>query len=299
MTYSCALFSRGATTLEEAQEAKLELVCQKLALSPAAGARHRLRLGSLDSRGDEARSGGAGRHAVRAAGRLRPATRRGAGSRGTGSRSAADYRALADPPFDAIASIGMVEHVGASRIDLYARQGAQLLRPGGRLLNHGIARLRHSDSEAGPFSERYVFPDAAPLHLSRVLAAIELQGLVTDHVEGLAGGLRDDARPLDRPARQPPRGGGAPGRLGAHPGLARLSAGGLPWLPERLHLGVPGACPSPGAVARPLEPAAVPGRTPPGRARRPGSRGRRAVRRSSVVSRRRPAAALGSLRSGT
>ena len=28
MTYSCAIFSRGATTLEEAQEAKLELVCQ-------------------------------------------------------------------------------------------------------------------------------------------------------------------------------------------------------------------------------------------------------------------------------
>src|SRR6202023_2730887 len=30
MTYSCAIFSRGATTLEEAQETKLELVCQKL-----------------------------------------------------------------------------------------------------------------------------------------------------------------------------------------------------------------------------------------------------------------------------
>src|SRR3954464_3622536 len=34
MTYSCALFSRGAKTLEEAQEAKLELVCQKLGLQP-------------------------------------------------------------------------------------------------------------------------------------------------------------------------------------------------------------------------------------------------------------------------
>ncbi len=32
MTYSCALFSRGATTLEEAQVAKRELVCTKLAL---------------------------------------------------------------------------------------------------------------------------------------------------------------------------------------------------------------------------------------------------------------------------
>src|SRR4051812_36535291 len=34
MTYSCALFSRGAETLEEAQEAKLDLVCRKLALEP-------------------------------------------------------------------------------------------------------------------------------------------------------------------------------------------------------------------------------------------------------------------------
>src|SRR3954465_15437971 len=32
MTYSCAIFSRGAKTLEEAQETKLELVCTKLAL---------------------------------------------------------------------------------------------------------------------------------------------------------------------------------------------------------------------------------------------------------------------------
>src|SRR6185312_15054797 len=34
MTYSCAIFSRGATTLEEAQETKLELVCTKLDLKP-------------------------------------------------------------------------------------------------------------------------------------------------------------------------------------------------------------------------------------------------------------------------
>src|SRR3954466_5902454 len=34
MTYSCAIFSRGATTLEEAQADKLELVCTKLGLEP-------------------------------------------------------------------------------------------------------------------------------------------------------------------------------------------------------------------------------------------------------------------------
>jgi cyclopropane-fatty-acyl-phospholipid synthase len=35
MTYSRAIFSRGAQTLEDAQETKLELVCTKLRLKPA------------------------------------------------------------------------------------------------------------------------------------------------------------------------------------------------------------------------------------------------------------------------
>jgi cyclopropane-fatty-acyl-phospholipid synthase len=79
-----------------------------------------------------------------------------------------DYRQLTGERFDAVVSIGMVEHVGSVQIDLYAQQLAGLLEPGGRLLNHGIARVRHGDPEAGPSSERYVlFPDAAPLHLSR------------------------------------------------------------------------------------------------------------------------------------
>src|SRR5204863_2103588 len=94
--------------------------------------------------------------------------------------------AAAGERFDAIASIGMVEHVGEAQIDRYARVLADLLHPGGRLLNHGIARLRHTDPDAGPFSERYVFPDAEPLHLSRILLALERSGFVTRHVEGFA-----------------------------------------------------------------------------------------------------------------
>ena len=111
----------------------------------------------------------------------------------------ADYRELRTEPYDAIASIGMVEHVGAAQIDAYAALLATLLKPGGRLLNHGIARLRHGDPEAGPFSERYVFPDAAPLHLSRVLHALESAGFVTQHVEGFAA---DYARTLREWARR-------------------------------------------------------------------------------------------------
>jgi cyclopropane-fatty-acyl-phospholipid synthase len=107
----------------------------------------------------------------------------------------ADYRELRAEPFDAIASIGMVEHVGEGQIDVYAQRLAELLRPGGRLLNHGIAQLQHGDDEeAGPFSDRYVFPDGEPLHLSRVQLALEGAGLVTEHVEGFAEDYAETVR---------------------------------------------------------------------------------------------------------
>jgi cyclopropane-fatty-acyl-phospholipid synthase len=98
----------------------------------------------------------------------------------------ADYREVAGS-FDAIASIGMVEHVGEERIDLYAGRLAGMLHPGGRLLNHGIAKLMDFDTaDEGAFSERFVFPDGVPLPLSRIELALERAGLVTRHVEGLA-----------------------------------------------------------------------------------------------------------------
>ncbi|GAC1317187.1 MAG: cyclopropane-fatty-acyl-phospholipid synthase family protein [Thermoleophilaceae bacterium] len=190
MTYSCAIFSRGAQTLEEAQEAKLELVCQKLALK--AGERV-LDVGC-----------GWGSFAIHAASRHRVevvgitlsepqaqwarARARELGVAELVDIRVLDYREIEGESFDAITSIGMVEHVGEEQIDRYAAQLAALLRPGGRLLNHGIAQLEHGDdNDAGPFSERYVFPDGIPLHLSRVLLALERAGFVTEHVEGFGG----------------------------------------------------------------------------------------------------------------
>jgi cyclopropane-fatty-acyl-phospholipid synthase len=97
----------------------------------------------------------------------------------------ADYRELAGGSFDAIASIGMSEHVGESQIDRYAKSLFGLLRPGGVLLNHAIAALDPEyDSLEDEFSMRYVFPDGEALPFSRVQLALERAGFHTGHVEG-------------------------------------------------------------------------------------------------------------------
>jgi len=188
MTYSCAYFKGGAQTLEEAQQAKLGLVCTKLGLQEGervldvgcgwgSFAIHAARHYGVSVLGvtlseEQVRLG---RELVQSAGVADRVTLR-----------LADYRELGDEQFDAISSIGMVEHVGEERIDLYMRTLHGLLRPGGRLLNHGIAKLMDFDTkDEGAFSERFVFPDGVPLPLSRIAQAMERTGLVVRHVEGL------------------------------------------------------------------------------------------------------------------
>jgi cyclopropane-fatty-acyl-phospholipid synthase len=203
LAYSCAIFSRGATTLEEAQRTKLELVCTKLDLQPGqrvldvgcgwgswvlhAAREHDVHVTGITLSEPQARI-----------------ARERAEQQGLGDRveiHVADYRELDGERFDAIASIGMVEHVGESQIDVYAAKLRSLLPSGARLLNHGIARLNPRSPTPGPFSERYVFPDGDPLPLSRIELALERAGFEIEHVEGFkddyAETLRHWARRLD------------------------------------------------------------------------------------------------------
>jgi cyclopropane-fatty-acyl-phospholipid synthase len=187
MTYSCAIFSRGAQTLEEAQRTKLDLVASKLGLEPG------MKLLDVGCGWGSFAIHAARHHGVKVTGiTLSPAqaelARRKvaeAGLDGQVEIRVEDYRRLPHASFDAIASIGMSEHVGESRIDLYARSLFALLRPGGLLLNHAIAGLDPDDNPLDDlFSTRYVFPDGETPPLSRVQLALERAGFHTDHVEG-------------------------------------------------------------------------------------------------------------------
>jgi cyclopropane-fatty-acyl-phospholipid synthase len=190
MTYSCALFEPGTQTLEEAQRAKLELICRKLELKPG---QRMLDIGcgwgSLAIHA--AREHGASVSGITLSEPQAQLARERAREAGVEDRvefRVMDYRDLGAERFDAVASIGMVEHVGEAQIDEYARQIARVAEPGGRVLNHGIVVVAPQERGVrigGEFSDRYVFPDGELLNLSRMLLAFERAGFEALNVENL------------------------------------------------------------------------------------------------------------------
>jgi cyclopropane-fatty-acyl-phospholipid synthase len=208
MTYSCALFRDGAQTLDAAQEAKHELVCRKLDLQPGQ------RVLDIGCGWGAFALHAAARHGAHVTGiTLSPPQAEIARSRAAEADlddrvdiKVMDYRDLGDERFDAVCSVGMVEHVGQARLDAYARTIATVLAPGGRLLNHGIARLPAVVHRPAPFTRRYVFPDGELPRISRVIAAFECAGFEPHHVEDLradyAETLRHWIRRLDTHAER-------------------------------------------------------------------------------------------------
>jgi cyclopropane-fatty-acyl-phospholipid synthase len=95
-----------------------------------------------------------------------------------------DYRELKpEKPFDKLASIGMVEHVGRSMLPEYFRHAWRLLRPGGAFLNHGIAD--HLNHRSPTFSQLFVFPDSEPVPIGEITTIADSVGFELRDVESL------------------------------------------------------------------------------------------------------------------
>ncbi len=142
MTYSCGVWPTIDAGLETAQATKYELVCRKLGLEPG------MQLLDVGCGWGGMVMHAAQHHGVRAVGvtlshRQAEWARRAVHEAGLDGRveiRVQDYREVRDGPFDAVSSIGMFEHVGAAKLDEYFSCLFGLVRPGGRLLNHGISR---------------------------------------------------------------------------------------------------------------------------------------------------------------
>ncbi len=193
LTYSCAYFPDGTTAadapgrLDDAQEAKLDLIGRKLRLAPG------IRLldigcgwGSLVNRS----AGWTGCDAVGITLSERQATEANtrATTAGLGDRARSevrDYRDLAAlGVFDAAASVGMFEHVGRANLPVYFRVAFDALVPGGLFLNHGIAGVRSGGRPAGErlrprtgrFVDRFVFPDGELVPVDEAIAVARAAG---------------------------------------------------------------------------------------------------------------------------
>ncbi|MGV9342451.1 class I SAM-dependent methyltransferase [Streptomyces sp. NPDC003688] len=192
MVYSCAYWEapEAGGTLESAQRDKLELVCRKLGLKPGQ------RLLDVGCGWGSMAIHAAREHGVSVVGvtlsqEQAAYARKRVADEGLTDRveiRVQDYRDVRDGPYDAISSIGMAEHVGAERYLEYASDLHALLKPGGRLLNHQIARRPHRDEsayEVDAFIDAYVFPDGELAPVGTTVAQLERAGFEVRDVEAL------------------------------------------------------------------------------------------------------------------
>jgi cyclopropane-fatty-acyl-phospholipid synthase len=168
MVYSCAYW-KDAKTLDEAQEAKLDMICKKLALR----------------QGETLLDIGCGW------GALLKFAAENYGVRGVGvtiAREQAelarrlcrglpvdirliDYRQL-HGSFDKVASVGMFEHVGTKNYREYFEVAHRCLKDGGTFLLHTIASADLNNSP-DPWMERYIFPNSIVPNARQIVEAVD------------------------------------------------------------------------------------------------------------------------------
>ncbi|MFC2014197.1 cyclopropane fatty acyl phospholipid synthase [Chloroflexota bacterium] len=168
MVYSCAYW-KDFHTLDEAQESKLDLICQKLGLQPGmrvldigcgwgsfvkyAAEKYKVKVIGITVSKEQAEFGKTLCKGLPVEIRLQ------------------DYRDVNDK-FDHIVSLGMIEHVGYKNYSTYMEVVHHCLKDDGLFLLHSIGGNK-SVTSADPWINRYIFPNGMLPSIKQLGSAIE------------------------------------------------------------------------------------------------------------------------------
>ena len=195
MAYSSGFHHREGMSLEEAQTAKLELICRKLGLKPG------MRMLDIGSGWGSLTLYAAEHYGVHVTGvtlssEQRDCVMKRASERGFGDRADVSLRHFRDlgeaevheGQIDAVASIEMGKHVGDKEYVVFCDAIYRYLRPGGRALIQQMSRSNDAKGDqpgGGPFTETYIAPDMHMKPLAKTLGLIADAGLEIRDVQAM------------------------------------------------------------------------------------------------------------------
>ncbi len=175
LVYSCGYW-RQASTLDQAQEAKLDLVCRKLGLQPG------MRVLDIGCGWGEALKFAAQRYGVSGVGitisHVQAALARELCAGLPIEIRVQDYRDLHER-FDRAFSLGMFEHVGVKNYRRYFDVARRCLRDNGLFLLHTIGS-NVSVNRTDPWIARYIFPNSMLPSAAQIARASEGRFVIED-----------------------------------------------------------------------------------------------------------------------
>ncbi len=195
MAYSSGFHADPTWSLEQAQTAKLDLVCRKLGLRPG------MRMLDIGSGWGSLSLHAAEHYGVHVTGvtlshEQRDFVMKRAAERGLQGRVEVSLRhfrdlagaGVADGTIDAIASIEMGEHVGDEEYVVFTESIHRYLRPGGRVLIQQMSRSNDQVGDrpgGGPFIETYIAPDMHMKPIAKTIGLIAGAGLEIRDVQAM------------------------------------------------------------------------------------------------------------------
>jgi cyclopropane-fatty-acyl-phospholipid synthase len=175
MVYTCGYW-KEAQNLDEAQEAKLDLVCRKLNLQPGQ------RILDIGCGWGSFVKFAAEKYGVEAVGITISKEQAAYGKKNTDGLPVEirlqDYRSV-NETFDHVISLGMMEHVGYKNYRIYMEVVDRCLKDDGLFLLHTIGNLLSAKS-GDLFADKYIFPNAVAPSPRQLTAAMENLFVIED-----------------------------------------------------------------------------------------------------------------------